>query len=128
MLGSAIIGHRAGRENAAGDAVRSAGIRVFLFWLAVVMAAFLVPGGSGNVDCGRRRDQHSVRRHGHSAVGYILFGIMHHPAIAAVGAGIAAAFYIPSYLAGDSAEVIVAAATLIVVALGAVWIRKSGVT
>ena len=61
-------------------------------------------------------------------LGYILFGIMHHPAIAAVGAGIAAAFYIPSYLAGDSAEVIVAAATLIVVAVGAVWIRKSGVT
>ncbi len=54
-------------------------------------------------------------------LGYILFGIMHHPAIAA-------AFYIHSYLAGDSAEVIVAAATLIVVALGAVWIRKSGVT
>ena len=128
MLGSAIIGHRAGRENAAGDAVRSAGIRVFLFWLAVVMAAFLVPGAVGMWTAGDAGTNIPYVAMGIVSLGYILFGIMHHPAIAAVGAGIAAAFYIPSYLAGDSAEVIVAAATLIVVALGAVWIRKSGVS
>ena len=47
MVASAIIGYRAGRENVAGDAGRSAGIRVFLFWLAVVAAAFLIPAAAG---------------------------------------------------------------------------------
>ena len=61
------------------------------------------------------------------ALGHILFGIMHRPAIAAVGAGFAAAFYLPSYLAGDAALAVSAAATLVVVALGAAWTRKSGV-
>ena len=61
------------------------------------------------------------------SLGYVLFGIMHRPVIAVVGVGIAAAFYIPGYLAGEAALVISAAATLTVAALGAVWIRKSGV-
>ena len=47
MLGSALIGHRAGRQNAAGDTIRSAGVRVFLFWVAVVVAAFVVPAAAG---------------------------------------------------------------------------------
>ena len=47
--------------------------------------------------------------------------------VAVVGAGIAAAFYVPSYVAGDVAPVVTAIAFLIVVALGAAWIRKSGV-
>ena len=50
MVGSVVIGHRAGRENAVGDVARSAGIRMFLFWLAVVAAAFLVPASGGNVE------------------------------------------------------------------------------
>ena len=41
--------------------------------------------------------------------------------------GIAVAFYVPSYLAGDAAPIITAVAILLLVALGAAWIRKSGV-
>ena len=75
MAGSAIIENRAGRKAAAGEAIRTAGIRMFFFWLAVV----------------------------------------------------AAAFYIPSYLAGDAAPMVTAVAFLVVAALSAAWIRKSGV-
>ncbi len=127
MVGSSLIGHRAGRENAAGDAARSAGIRVFLFWLAVLVAAFLVPvaGGLWTADAaGIAIPRVTV---GIVALGLVLFGIMHRPAITAIGIGFAAAFYLPSYLAGDAAMLITAVATLAVVALGATWIRKSGV-
>ena len=37
------------------------------------------------------------------ALGYILFGILHHPAIAMVGLGFAASFYLPMHFAGDAA-------------------------
>lgn len=127
MAGSAIIGSRAGRMRAAGDAMRSAGIRVFLFWLSVALAAFLVPAAAGmwNAD----EDPASIVRVaiGIVALGHVLFGIMHRPLIAVVGVGIAAAFYIPSYLAGDAALAVAAAATLLVVAGAYAWIRKSGV-
>ena len=127
MLGSAVIGHRAGRANAAGNAARSAGVRVFLFWLAVAVTAFFVPMAAGMStadDPGVNIPRVTI---GIVALGYILFGIMHHPALAAVGVGIAAAFYVPSYIAGDAALVVSSVATLIVVAPGAAWIRKSGV-
>ena len=126
MLGSAVIGHRAGRKNAAGDAVRSAGIRVFLFWLAVAAAGFLVPAAAGmwNAEDGANIPYVAI---GIVSLGYVLVGIMHRPVIAVVGVGIAAAFYIPGYLAGEAALAVSAAATLTVAALGAVWIRKSGV-
>ena len=61
------------------------------------------------------------------ALGHVLFGIMHRPVIAAVGAGLAAAFYIPSYVAGDAALAVSAALMLGVVGIGAAWIRTSGV-
>ena len=126
MLGSSIIGHRAGRKNAAGDGVRSAGVRVFFFWLAVAVAAFLVPAAAGMWSA---EDGDNVPRvaMGIVSLGYILFGIMYRPAIAAVGAGFAAALYIPSYLAGDATLAVSAVATLIVAVLGAAWIRRSGV-
>ena len=126
MVGSAVIGCRAGRQNAVGDVARSAGIKVFLFWLAVAAAAFLIPAAAGmwNADDGANIPRVTV---GIVALGYILFGIMHRPAIAAVGVGFAAAFYIPSYFAGDAALVVTAGATLAVVALGWAWIRRSGV-
>ena len=127
MVSSARIGHRAGRENAVGDAARSAGIRVFFFWLAVVVTAFLLPAAAGlwtADDAGAAIPRVVV---GIVALGHVLFGIMHRPAIAAVGVGFAAAFYVPSYLAGDAALAVSAVATLIVVALGSAWIRKSGV-
>ena len=125
MVGSAIIGRRAASKNAAGGAARSAGIRVFLFWLAVMAAAFLLPGVAGMWTEGAGDNIPRVAI-GVVSLGYILFGIMHSPTIAAVGAGIAAAFYIPSYLAGDAALAVSAAATLLMVALGTVWIRKKG--
>ena len=59
-------------------------------------------------------------------LGYVLFGIMHRPALAAVGVGMAAAFYIPSYLGGDFAALGTGAGMLVATVLGAVWIRKSG--
>ena len=127
MVGSALIGHRASREIAAGDAARSAGIRVFLFWLAVLAAAFLVPVAAGLWTAGDAGVAIPRVTVGIVALGHVLFGIMHRPAIAAVGAGFAAAFYLPSYLAGDAALAVSAAATLIVVALGTAWIRRSGV-
>ena len=127
MAGSAIIGSRAGKLRAAGDAMRSAGIRVFLFWLAVAAAAFLIPAAAGMWSADE--DPANIARVaiGIVALGHVLFGIMHRPLIAAVGVGIAAAFYVPSYLAGDAALALSAAATLLVVAVAYAWIRKSGV-
>ena len=126
MVGSAFIGHRAGRKDADGAAMRSAGIRVFFFWLAIVAAAFLIPAAAGmwNADDGANIPRVTI---GIVVLGYVLFGIMYRPVIAAVGAGIAVAFYVPSYFAGDAAPVVTAVAILMVVALSAAWIRKSGV-
>ncbi|MCY4529826.1 MAG: hypothetical protein OXD46_12435 [Chloroflexi bacterium] len=126
MLGSAIIGHRAGREKAVGDVARNAGIKVFLFWLSVAAAALLVPAAAGmwNEDSGANIPHVAI---GIVALGYILFGIMSRPVIAAVGVGIAAAFYVPGYLAGDAALAVSAVAMLAIAVLGAVWIRRSGI-
>ena len=106
--------------------MRNAGIRVFLFWLAVAAAAFFVPAAAGmwNEDAGSSIPGVAI---GVVALGHVLFGIMHRPMIAVVGVGLAASFYIPSYLAGDAAPVVTAAGFLVVVALSAAWIRKSGV-
>ena len=127
MVGSAFIGHRAGRKIAGGDAARSAGIRVFLYWLAVVVAVFLIPAAAGmrNAESGDSIPGVAV---GIVSLAYILFGIMHRPVLAAVGAGFAAAFYIPNYLVdGDEAMLVSAALMLVVVVLGAWWIRRTGV-
>ena len=127
MVGSGIIGRRAGRKIASDGAARSAGIRVFLYWLAVVVAAFLIPAAAGmwNAEDGDKIPRVTL---GIVSLAYILFGIMHRPALAVVGAGFAAAFYIPNYLVdGDVAMVVSAALMLAVVALGAWWIRRSGV-
>ena len=125
MAGSAVLGHRAGRENAAGSAARSAGLRVFAFWLAVVVAAFVVPAAAGLWTADVEGITSTRVTVGIVALGYVLFGIMHRPALAAVGAGFATAFYLPSHLAGDAALVISAIATLVVVGLGTLWIRWS---
>ena len=127
MVASAIIGYRAGRENVTGDAGRSAGIRVFLFWLAVVAAAFLIPAAAGMWSPDNAGANVARASIGIIALGYILFGIMHRPVIAVVGVGIAAAFYVPSYLGIDAAALVSAVLTLIVAALAAIWIRKTGV-
>ena len=127
MVGSGYIGHRAGKKIAPGDAARSAGIRVFLYWLAVVVAVFLIPAATGmwNAEDG---DQILGVVMGIVSLGYILFGIMHRPVLAVVGVGFAAAFYIPIYLVdGYEAMLVSAALMLAVMVLGAWWIRKSGV-
>ena len=126
MVGSAVIGSRAGSTEASGDAIRNAGIRVFVFWLAVVAAAFLVPAAAGmwTEEAGDKIPHVAI---GIVALGLVLFGIMHRPVIAAVGLGLAGAFYVPSYLAGDAALAVSGAAMLAVAALGWAWIRRSGV-
>ena len=127
MVGSGFIGRYAGRKIAAGDAARSAGIRVFLYWLAVVVAMFLIPAAAGmwNAENGDNIPGVAV---GIVSLAYILFGIMHRPVLAAVGAGFAAAFYIPNYFVdGNEAMLVSAALMLVAVVLGAWWIRKSGV-
>ncbi len=125
MVGSGIIGSRAGRRIAPGGAARSAGIRVFLYWLAVVVAIFLIPAAAGMWNAENGDNIPGVVL-GIVSLGYILFGIMHRPVLAVVGVGFAAAFYIPNYLM-DSDEVMLVSAglMLVVVALGAWWIRKS---
>ena len=126
MVGSAVIGSHAGDRRAAGDAVRSAGIRVFLFWIAVAAAAFLVPAAAGmwTEEAGDKIPHVAI---GIVALGHVLFGIMHRLAIASVGLGLAAAFFVPSYLAGDAALAVSGVSMLVVAALGWAWIRRSGV-
>ena len=126
MTASAIIGSRAGRRNMAGEAARSAGIRVFFFWLAVATAAFLIPAASGLWEAGDS-ERIGAAAIGIASLGYILFGIMHRPIIAVIGVGIAAAYYLPALLVGDAAPLLSAVLTLGVVAVGWVLIRRSGV-
>ena len=126
MVGSGIIGRRAGRKIAPGDAARRAGIRVFLYWLAVVVAMFLIPAAAGmwNAEDGDKIPRVTI---GILSLAYVLFGIMHRPPLAIVGVGFAAAFYIPNLLLGDVAIPVSGGVMLVVVVLGAWWIRKSGV-
>ena len=126
MVGSGFIGRRAGRKIALGNAARSAGIRVFLYWLAVVVAVFLIPAAAGmwNAEDGDSIPGVAI---GIVSLAYILFGIMHRPVLAATGVGFAAAFYIPNYLVeGDEAMLASVASMAVVVVIGAWWIRKSG--
>ena len=127
MVGSGFIGRRAGRRIAPGDGARSAGIRVFLYWLAVVAAMFLIPLAAGmwNAEDGDNIPRVTI---GILSLAYILFGIMHHPVLAIVGVGFAAAFYIPHVLLGDVAIPVSGGLMLVVVACGAWWIRRSGVS
>lgn len=126
MVGSALIGHRAGKRLAMGAAARGAGLRVFAFWLAVAVAAFAVPAAAGlwTEEHGGAVPKVAI---GIVALAHVLFGIMYRPVIAAVGVGIAAAFYVPGYIAGDAALAVSAASTLLVVAAAWTWIRRSGV-
>ena len=127
MVGSGFIGRRAGRKISPGDAARKAGIRVFFYWLAVVVAVFLIPAAAGmwNAEDGDNIPGVAI---GIVSLAYILFGIMHRPVLAAVGVGFAAAFYIPNYLMeGNEVMLVSAALMVVVVVLGAWWIRKSGV-
>ncbi len=125
MIGSALIGHREGSRNADYVTARAAGLKVFAFWMAVVAAAFLVSGTAGlwSADGAEKIPHVTI---GIIALGYVLFGIMHLPALVVVGVGMAAAFYLPAYFAGDYAALGTGAGMLAVTVFGAAWIHKSG--
>ena len=126
MVASSMIGHRASRESATGPTATSVGLRVLAFWISVVAAAFIVPIASGLWTAEADGAAIGGVVIGIVALGYVLFGIMHHAAIALVGLGIAAAFYVPGHFAGDASLVVSAVVTVVVVAGAWVWIRKSG--
>ena len=129
MVASALIGHRASQRNASGAVARAAGLRVFAFWVSVVAAAFLIPAASGMLsgDWSTEANARAIAgvAVGIIALGYILFGVLHHWAIALVGLGIAAAYYGPTYVAGDDAPVASAVLMLAVVAAAWIWLRRS---
>ena len=127
MIGSSILGHRAGHANSDGPTATRAGLRVFFFWMTVVTAAFIIPAASGLWTIESNGLAISGVAVGIVALGYILFGIMHHKAIALMGVGIAAAHYVPSYFAGDFSNAVSAALILTVVAIAWTWIRKTSV-
>ncbi len=127
MIGSSIIGHRAGKRNASGPSATAAGLRVFGFWMAVVAAAFVIPAASGLWTSDLDPVGIAGTGVGIIALGYVLFGILHHPAISLVGVGIAVAFYLPAHFAGDVAPVLSAALIVAVVAVAWAWTRKSAV-
>ena len=125
MIGSSYIGHREGSRNADPKIARSAGLKVFAFWMAVVAAAVLIPAAAGlwSADGAEKVPYVAIAI---VCLGYVLFGIMHRPALAVVGVGMAVAFYIPAYLAGDFAALCTGAGMLVVTVLGAAWIHRSG--
>jgi len=125
MIGSALIGHHEGSRNADHATARSAGLRVFAFWMAVIIAAFLISAAAGLWTADRAENIPHVAI-GIVCLGYVLFGIMHRPALAVVGVGMAAAFYMPAYFAGDFAALGTGAGMLAVTVFGAAWIHKSG--
>ena len=128
MAGSAIIGNRAPREIAVGTGTRSVGIRVFLFWLAIVAATLLIPAAAGLWTGGEAATRIPYVAIGIVTLGYVLFGIMVRPVLAVVGLALATAFYVPAYLVENPASVVVsAAAILAVVVISWAWIRRSGV-
>ena len=127
MIGSSILGHRAGHANSDGPTATRAGLRVFFFWMTVITAAFIIPAASGLWTFETYEPAISRVAVGIVALGYILFGIMHHKAIALMGVGIAAAHYAPSYFAGDFSNAVSAILVLTAVAIAWTWIRKTSV-
>ena len=126
FIASSFIGKRASQKIADGDAARSAGLKVFLFFFAILVAAFGIPGASGLWDPDAASGIPGVTI-GIVALGYILFGIMHRPALAIIGVAFAAAYYIPDLLLDDAAIAVTGVATLVIMFAGAIWLRKSGV-
>lgn len=128
MTGSAMIGNRASRKIAVGTGMRNAGIRVFLFWLAIAVATLLIPAAAGLWTEGENATRIPYVAIGIVTLGFVLFGIMVRPILAAVGLGLAMAFYIPAYLVEYPASAAVSAVAILAV-VGAcwAWIRRSGV-
>ena len=127
VFGSSIVGHRASKRNASGPSATAAGMRVFSFWMSVVAAAFVIPAASGLWSADSDPIAVTGVAVGIVALGYILFGIMHSLAVALVGLGIAASYYLPAHYAGDAAPLMTSALILAVVVVAWVWVRKSAV-
>ena len=125
MIASSVIGHQASKRNATGPSATAAGLRVFGFWIAVVAAAFAIPAASGLWSADLDPVAIAGIGVGVVALGYVLFGILHHPAIALVGLGIAASFYLPTHFAGDVGPLLSAVLIVAVVASAWVWTRKT---
>ena len=125
MIGSSLLGYRAGHANSDGPTATRAGLRVFFFWMTVITAAFIIPAASGLWTIESNEFAISRVAVGIVALGYILFGIMHHKAIALMGVGIAAAHYVPSYFAGDFSDAVSAVLMLAFVVAAWTWIRKT---
>ena len=124
MVASSIIGARAGRVHTARASADRAGRRVFLFWVSIMAAAFIVPAASGLWTGAADASAASGVAIGIAALGYVLFGILHHGAIAFVGIGIAAAYYAPAHLLGDRAPLVTGTLLLLVVAVAWTWMRR----
>ena len=127
MVGSSLIGHRASKRNASGPAATAAGIRVLAYWLTVVASAFAIPAASGLWTGDTDPIAIGGVAIGVIALGYVLFGILHHPAISAVGLGIAASYYLALHYAGDAAPIFSAILILAVVLVAWLWMRKDDV-
>lgn len=124
---SSVIGSRAGQKAAPGQVARDAGLRVFLFWLAIGVAAFALPGLGGTWSSDSPELDVPRVAIGVAGLGYVLFGIMVRPMLAVIGVGLLAAYYVPSFLLDDAALAVSAALWLVVAVLGMLWVRKSGV-
>lgn len=120
MIGSSIIGRRAGERNAGGAAARSAGVRAFQYWVAA-----LLPGIAG-IWNSEQAGHVPYTVSGVIFLGRVLFGILYRPALAVVGVALAVAVPAPYYLAGDRSGLISRLAVLSVGVPGAAWIRRSG--
>ena len=126
MIGSSLLGHRAGTAISEGPTATRVGLRVFFFWMSVVSAAFIIPAAAGLYGSDSPELAVVDVAIGVVALGYVLFGIMHHRAISIVGIGLAAAHYAPSYFAGDLSGAVSAILMIAVVAVAWTWIRKTG--
>ena len=125
VIGSMTIGIRAGRSVSPGLAMQQAGIRVFAYWMTVIVAAGLLPGAAGLWnESGAEKIPFVLM--GVIALGYVLFGILHRTVIATFGVGMAAAFYIPHYLFDDIAPAVSGLAMLALLGAIALWVRRSG--
>ncbi len=125
MIGSSLIGYRASKQNASGPTATAAGLRIFGFWITVVASAFIIPAASGLWTADSDPMAITGVAIGIIALGYVLFGIMHHLAIALVGVGIAASYYLPTRFGGDAGPVLSAVLILVIVAVAWLWIRRS---
>lgn len=125
VIGSMVIGYRAGNALSPGRAMQSAGIRVFAYWMTVIVAAGLLPGAAGLWnDSGGEKIPFVLL--GVFALGYVLFGILNRTVIAVFGVGMAAAFYGPHYVFDDVAPAVSGIAMLVLLATIAMWVRRTG--